>query len=481
MNRRMVFNIIGKILQTEAALLIVPIITAVCYRETDCLKYFLLTALAVFAAGLLISRFTKPKNTVIYAKEGFVIVAASWIVMSLTSAIPFCLTGDIPNYIDAVFETVSGFTTTGASILDNVEAMHKSTLLWRGFTHWVGGMGVLVFVMAILPSATERSLYIMRAEVPGPSVGKLVPRARTTARILYLIYVGFTLLQIILLLAGGMSLFDSLFHAFATAGTGGFGMKADSVGSYSPYLQWVITIFMLIYGVNFNLYYFLLIKKWKTVAKSTELWVYVGFFVVSTAIISANVFSLYGNLNDTVRTAAFQVSSVITTTGFSTVNFDLWPSLSKSVLLLLMFTGACAGSTAGGFKLSRVILVCKMARREFKRLLHPRSTNSIRFEGKTVDEQTLGGVSMYLIIYLICFISVFLLISFQPFSIETNFSAALSCFNNIGPAFGAAGPALSYSGYSYFGKIVLSAAMLLGRLEIYPLIIAFSPSTWSRK
>lgn len=481
MNKKMVFRTIGRILQIMSLLLLIPAVVALIYRESEQLFAFLITAAGSFAFGILLTLFTKTDNKVIYAKDGFVITALVWIFMALVGAVPFILAGDIPNYADAVFETVSGFTTTGASILTNVENLSYAALFWRSFTHWIGGMGVLVFVMAIIPNFTDRSIHIMRAEMPGPIIGKLVPRVKDTAKILYLIYIALTFLEIILLLAGGMPLFDSIFHSLGTAGTGGFSMKADGLSSYSPYCQWVITIFMLIFGVNFNLYYLILMKKIGTAIKSGELWTYVSMVFVSTALITANILSMSKSFSEAVRNAAFQVSSIVTTTGFSTTDFNLWPDFSKAILVILMFSGGCAGSTAGGFKVARIVIMFKNIKREIKKMVHKRSVSTVHFEGKAIDETTFNGVNTYLAVYMICLLAVFLLISVEPFGFETNFTATVSCFNNVGPGLAGVGPMSSYAAYSGFSKIVLSFAMLLGRLEIFPIIILFSPHIWRKK
>ena len=481
MNKRMIFSTLGKLTLSEALLMVLPLIVSLIYGEFKVALSFLITIAIAFVIGFLLHKCFKPQNQVIYAKEGFIIVAFGWLIMSAIGSLPFVLSGDIPSYVDAFFETVSGFTTTGASILRDVEALSRGSLFWRSFTHWVGGMGVLVFIMAILPSISDRSIHIMRAEMPGPIVGKIVPRARETARILYIIYFAFTLIEVILLLVGGMPFYDSLVHSFGTAGTGGFGIKADSIASYTPYLQWVITIFMFLFGVNFNLYYLLLLKKVRSVVKSTEFWAYLGVTVAATAVICVNVMPMFENFGDALRASAFQVSSIITTTGYSTVDFNLWPTLSKTVLICLMFVGACAGSTGGGFKITRLVMIFKSINQEIKRMIHPRSVSAVKFEGKTLDKTTINGLSAYLAIYVILFITVVLFISFEPFDFETTFSAALSCFNNIGPGLGAVGPMGSYADYSAFSKIVLSFAMLFGRLEIYPLLIALIPSTWTKK
>ena len=480
MNRRMILNTVGLMLKVEAALLLLPAIAALIYGES-CLWSILISAAISLAAGFALTLLSRPKSQVIYAREGFITVALAWVAVSAVGALPFYISREIPSYIDAFFETVSGFTTTGASILANVEVMSRGLLFWRSFTHWVGGMGVLVFVMALVPSVTDRSIHIMRAEMPGPVVGKLMPRARDTASILYKIYVGMTLLQIILLWIGGMPLFESIVHAFGTAGTGGFGVKADSIAGYSPYLQWVITVFMLLFGINFNLYYLLLIRRFRAAAQSSECWYYLGIVGVCIALITVNILPMYANFREALRLSAFQVASIVTTTGYATADFNLWPQFSKAILLLLMIMGACAGSTGGGLKVSRAVMLFKMVGKEIRHLLHPRSVNSVRFEGKHVDGATLKSVSSYFAIYIICILAICLILSLEPFDLETNLSATLACFNNIGPGLAAVGPASNYAAYSPVSKLVLSLAMLLGRLEIYPLLLTLAPGTWIRK
>ncbi|MBR6708049.1 MAG: TrkH family potassium uptake protein [Clostridia bacterium] len=480
MNRRMIFFLVGRIAQAEAIMLLLPALVSLIYLER-CIWSILLTIVICLAIGFALTLAARPRSTVIYAREGFAIVALGWILTSLLGALPFVFSGEIPSFVDALFETVSGFTTTGASILTDVEAMSHGLLFWRSFTHWVGGMGVLVFIAAIVPNLSDRSIHIVRAEMPGPVVGKLVPRVKDTAKILYIIYIAMTLIQIVFLLAGGMPLFDSIIHTFGTAGTGGFGIKADSIASYSPYLQWVITIFMLLFGINFNLYYLMLIRRFRTALRSDELWTYLGIVAVSIAVITYNILPITEGFAHALRLSAFQVASIVTTTGYATTDFNLWPGLSKAILFLLMFVGGCAGSTAGGLKMSRVIMLLRSIGREFKRMLHPRSVASVRFEGKSADEQTLGSIQIYFTIYMICAAIIFLILSIEPVDFETNLSATIACFNNVGPGFAAVGPAGSYAAYSPLSKLVLTAAMLLGRLEIFPLILALSPSTWSKK
>ena len=477
MNRSLILYFTGRLICIEALLMLLPMAVAFLYRE-DCAWAFIAVILPALLFGSIISFFFRPKNKTIYAREGFVIVVLSWLLFSAIGALPFVISGQIPSYIDAFFETVSGFTTTGASILTDVESMSHGLLFWRSFTHWIGGMGILVFIVALLPGISDRSIHILKAEMPGPIMGKLVPRLKDTARVLYLIYIVLTLVQIVLLLAGGMSLFDSVLHTFGTAGTGGFGIKADSVGSYSPYLQWVITIFMVIFGVNFNLYFLLLRRRIKDVMRSSELWVYLGIVSVATALITINILPQYKVFSDSLRHGAFQVASIITTTGYTTQNFDLWPTFSKVILLLMMFIGACAGSTAGGLKVSRVVILFQSIKQEFRKLLHPRSVTVVKFEGKTLDKSTLTNVKNYFALYMICLLTIFLVISWEPMNIETHLSAAVACFNNVGPGLAAVGPAASYAAYSPLSKLVLSFAMLLGRLEIFPLLLTLAPSVW---
>ena len=483
MNRKMVFYLLGKILCIEATLMLLPLVFSLIYKESEAVYAFVVTIIISMLFGILLVKINRPKDKTIFAKEGFVIVALSWIILSMIGALPFVISGAIPNFIDAFFETVSGFTTTGATILDSeqIETMAKGLLFWRSFTHWVGGMGILVLVMAIVPTESGSSIHIVRAEMPGPIVGKLVPKLKSTAKILYLIYIFLTALQVVLLLAGGMDFYESLVHSFGTAGTGGFGIKGDSIASYSPYIQWVITIFMLIFGVNFNIYYLILVKKIRTAFKSEELWIYIGIVTVAIGLITYNIYHLFGNFAESLRQSAFQVASIISTTGYATTDFNLWPGLSKGILFLLMFLGGCAGSTAGGLKVSRVILLFKRVSANLKHALHPRSTEFVRLEGKKVENDTLTGVSVYFALYFFVFTLIFILLLFEPFDLETNISTVATCFNNVGPGLSKVGPAGNYDIYSYFSKTVLSLAMLAGRLEIYPLILLFSPNTWLKR
>ena len=480
MNFKIVSYIVGRIMQLEAALFMLPLITSLIYGEIKSAVSFLISAAIALVIGLFLSYVTGKNDKLLFAREGFATVAVAWILMSAVGALPFVISGQIPSYVDALFETISGFTTTGASILANVEALGKGMLFWRSFTHWLGGMGVLVFIMAILPQDSGRAIHIMRAEMAGPVVGKLVPKIKDTAKILYLIYIALTLVQIILLLLGGMSFYESLVHAFGTAGTGGFGILGDSIGSYNPYLQWVITIFMLIFGVNFNLYYLLLIRQTKTVFMNTELWAYIGIVVASSLVITSNIYHIYGSASTSLRHAFFQVASVITTTGFSTTNYDMWPEFSKALIILLMFIGGCAGSTAGGIKISRFIIAFKTLFKDIRQMAHPRSVSAVKLEGRKLDDKTVHGVNAYFSLYLIMFLLIFVCLSLEPFDFETNFTATLACFNNIGPGLGAVGPASSFAAYSAPAKLLLSLAMLLGRLEIFPIILIFTPSFWKK-
>ena len=481
MNRKAVLYTVGRITVLEGVLLALPLLVSLYFREWKTATAFILSVLLAFAVGFLFMFFNRQGEKPMFAKTGFLTVALSWIVLALIGALPFTVSGVIPSYVDAVFETVSGFTTTGASILPDPTVLSKGLLFWRSFTHWIGGMGVIVLMLAVLPADSGRSIHIMRAEVPGPVVGKLVPRIRDTAKILYIIYLALTLLQFVFLACGDMAVFDSILHTFGTAGTGGFGIKPDGVGGYSPYSQWVITVFMLLFGMNFNLYYLLLLGRLKPIFKSAEMWCYLAIVAVSGGIVIINTLPMYETVGETVRHAFFQVSSIVTTTGFSTTDFNLWPGLSRAVIFLLLFVGGCTGSTAGGLKVGRVILLFKTIGRDLKKLLRPRSVSVVHSEGKPVQDDTLHAVTSYFSLYILLILVVFFVISFEPFSIETNFSAAVSCVNNVGPGLDAVGPTASYAGYSALSKIVLTLAMLFGRLEIYPLLFLLTPSTWSKK
>ena len=481
MNRKMVFFIIGRILLLESILLSLPMAVSIYYWDGGQIP-LLFSMLLSLALGATLTRFMRPDSQVIYAREGFLITGLAWVIISVLGALPFVLSGEIPSFVDAFFETVSGFTTTGASILTDVEKMSRSMLFWRSFTHWIGGMGMLVLMVAVMPNLPGRTIHILRAEMPGPTMGKLSPKLSDTARILYLLYIALTVVELLLLLAGGMPLFDSAVHTFGTAGTGGFGIRADSVAGYSPYLQWVIAVFMMLFGLNFNLFFLLTMRRFKSVLRSEELWTYVAIVLASTALICWNILPLFDCFSDALRHAFFQVTTISSTTGFSTVNFDSWPSLSRMVLVLLMFIGACAGSTAGGLKVSRVVLLFKTFRREIRHLLHPHSVTTIRFEGRTVENTTLSSVATYFALYMGLFVLFWFIVSFQPgHDGVSNFTAVAACYNNIGPGLNLVGPAGSYAGYSPFVKLVLSLAMLFGRLEIYPMLISLMPGVWLKK
>lgn len=481
MNKRMVFYIVGQILKTEALLLVLPLIVAFWYGDKT-VPAFLITMAVGLALGFLMS-IKKPKDTNIYAREGFVIVAICWVTMSLVGMLPFLFSGEMTSPFDAFFEMVSGFTTTGASVLTNVEAMSRSLLFWRSFSHWIGGMGVLVFVLAILPSVGDsRSIHMMRAEVPGPIFGKLVPKMRNTSIILYAIYLGMTILQIILLCAGGMPLFDSMTHAFGTAGTGGFSIKNLSVGYYNnAYFEWVIGIFMVLFGVNFNLYYLILLKRFGQAFKDEELHVYIGIIVFASVTIALNIMNLYQNFGVSIRQAFFQVSSIMTTTGFSSTDFNVWPEYSRGALVLLMFIGACASSTGGGIKVSRIILFFRMVKRGILHMLHPRAVETVHVNGRPVDERVLVNAGIFFFAYTFIASGTVLLLSLEGFSLETCFTAMAACLNNIGPGLHLVGPMGNYSEFSSLSKLLLSFNMLAGRLEIFPMLILFAPSVWRKK
>lgn len=479
MNYRVIRHILGWVLKIEALCMIFPLICSFVYKERNEIYIFAFCIIITFAMGILLSLGT-PKNRNIYAREGFVTVALSWILMSLFGALPFAVSGSIPNYADAFFETVSGFSTTGASILTDVEALPYSLLFWRSFTHWIGGMGVLVFLVALLPLSGSNNFFLVKAESPGPKVCKLVPNIKVSAKILYEIYIVLTVIEIALLIAGGMNIFDALTLSFGTAGTGGFAIKNSGLADYTSYQQIVITVFMLIFGVDFSLYYLLLIKKFKLALKSDELRCYLGIIAVAIAAISINCFNLFGNIFDAVKHSAFQVASIITTTGYSTCDFDKWPSFSKTILVLLMFTGACAGSTGGGIKVSRIIILLKTIAKEIKIGAHPKTTLKVKMNGHAIEHETIRTINVFMAAYLAIFAASLLAISIDNFDFTTNFTAVASAINNIGPGLAKVGPMSNFSGYSQFSKIVLSFDMLVGRLEIFPILILFSPHTWKK-
>lgn len=481
MNYRMLLYILGRILGTEAILMILPLICSVIYKEN--ILPFLIPILILFALAALLS-FKKPKETTISSREGFLCVALAWIIMSVFGALPFVISGEIPRFVDALFETVSGFTTTGSSVVSDVEAMSKGMLFWRSFTHWVGGMGVLVFVLAIMPKSDIKGtkyMHLMRAEVPGPTVGKLVPKISQTARVMYGIYILLTVIEIILLLFGGMDLFESLLHTFGTVGTGGLGIKNDSIASYSPYCQYVIATFMMLCGINFNLYYFLLIGQVTKAFKNEELWCYLGIVAVSVTTITISIMNMYNTFEESFRHAFFQVASIVSTTGYTTVDFGQWPVFTHVILVLLMFCGASAGCTAGGIKVGRVMLLLKNAKREVHYILHPRSVKSVKIDGKVADHETVRGATSYIIMYIVIYIiSMVLITLFDGVDLTTGFTAVTATINNIGPGLGEVGPSSNYAFLSDASKIILSLDMLIGRLEIFPILILLSPSSWKK-
>ena len=491
MNVKVVFSTIGRMLLVEAVLLCLPLTVALIYQEYNYVLPFIIPIIALIIIGLLLSK-NKPDTSKMFSKEGFAVVGLSWVLLSLFGALPFTIGGIIPNYIDALFETVSGFTTTGSSIVTNIDAWYdsaKSMLFWRSFTHWVGGMGVLVFVLAILPKSEGQSIYLIKAESTGPKVGKLVSKVKLTARILYLIYLGLTLTCFILLAFDPtMPVFDALLHAFGTAGTGGFGLHAESLGYYSIYSQIVVAIFMMLFGINFNIFYLFLIGNLKEVFKNNELRWYLGIIILSTTLITIDIFLdsalAYKSIAIALKDSFFQVSSIITTTGFATADFAKWSTFSKMILLTLMFIGGCAGSTGGGIKVSRVVILLKSARREIKKLAHPNSVSNIKMDGDTLDEDVVKGVTNYFAIIMILFIIGVLIISLDPNikDLETVITSVAACLNNIGPGLSSMiGPLGSFADFSIVSKITLIFAMLLGRLELYPILLVFNSKVWLGK
>lgn len=475
----MVMYLLGTILMIEAALLVLPAAVALGYGE-DIIPFLITIGLLVVIS--LPNIILKPKNKRIFAREGFITVAAGWVLLSAFGALPFVFSGAIPSYIDAFFETVSGLTTTGATILTEIESLPRGILFWRSLTHWIGGMGVLVFMLAILPSANGETMYLMRAEVPGPTKGKLVPKMRQSSLILYGIYVVLTAIMVVALLICGLPVYDAVVNSFATAGTGGFAVLNNSIAGYNNIAaEWVIAVFMLLFGINFNLFFFMLIGRVRDVFKSEELKTYLIICGVSTTAIAINTYHMFGNLPDTVRSSFFQVTSIMSTTGFATADFNLWPQFSRSIIVILMFIGACAGSTAGGLKLSRVLILIKSIVYEVRRMLRPNSVNVVKLDGEVVSNDTVHSATRYFVVYISILLSAFLLISVDGFSFETNFTSVITCINNVGPGLDVVGPVGNFSGFSMFSKIILSLTMLVGRLEIMPMMILFSPFTWKRR
>ena len=482
MNVKMMGRLMAQILTIESIFMVPALFISLYHGETGAVRGFLYTlALMILLESVMFFLCRKAPDG-FYAKEGMVCVGLSWMFLSLLGCLPFYISREIPSYIDAFFEIVSGFTTTGASILSDVEALSKGLLYWRSFSHWLGGMGVLVFLLALGSGSKEKgfTMHLLRAESPGPDVGKLVPRMRKTAGILYVLYIGLTVLNIIFLLIGKMPLFEAVCTAFGTAGTGGFGVKNDSLASYSPYIQNVTTVFMALFGINFSCYYLLLLGQWKGVFKDEELRMYVLIILGCVLLIVLDLRGYYGSLSETIRHAAFQVSSIITTTGYATTDFDLWPSFSKALLIGLMIVGACAGSTGGGLKCSRLLLLLKSLHRNIRQVLQPRKIMVVRSNKRTVDETVLDNANAYLAAYATIIMVSFMLISLDGFSIGTNFTAVLACFNNIVPGMEAVGPTCNFAGYSTFSKLVLIMDMLAGRLEIFPILALFSRGAWKQ-
>ena len=478
MNFRIIAYIVGWVCNFQAMFMVLPCITALIYQEHEFFA-FLISMIVCLIVGLPLT-IRKPKNKVFYTKDGCVAVALSWFALCISGAVPFVLSGAIPHPIDAFFETVSGFTTTGSSILTDVEVLPHCILIWRSFTHWIGGMGVLVFILTLLPLAGGYHMNLMKAESPGPSVGKLLPKVQSTAKVLYKIYIALTIALIIFLLLGGMPLYDSLCAAFGTAGTGGFGIKSDSMGSYSLYIQIVITIFMILFGVNFNVYFLLLTRKFSQALKSEEVRCYFFVIIASALMITFNVRHLFDNVWEALQQAFFQVGSIITTTGYATTDFNQWPAVSRTILVLLTFCGACAGSTGGGIKISRLLLLAKSVRKELHLYLHPNAVKKIKMDGKAVSHEVMRATNIYMIVYLMLMAVSIFLISFDEFDLVTNFTAVATTLNNVGPGLSLIGPTGNFGIFSPLSKLVLSFDMLAGRLELFPILILFLRETWKK-
>lgn len=476
MNIKMLIYILGKVLLIEGVLMLLPIGCGWIYGESETV-YYLVCALAYVTLGYLLS-FKKPRNMTIFIKDGCVATALSWVVLSIGGCIPFILTGEIPSFTDAMFETASGFSTTGASILTNVEAMSHCSLLWRSLTHWIGGMGVLVFLLAVVPMTGGSNMNLMRAESPGPTVGKIVPKVRSTAKMLYLIYLAMTVTEIIILTLCGMPFFDSLCSSFGTAGTGGFGVRNDSFASYAPHIQVIVAVFMIMFGMNFNFYYYFTTKQINKAFKMSEIKVYLAVIAIVTAIICFSVRGLYGSFGEALRHSFFQVATIITTTGFATTDFDLWPSVAKFLLLSLMILGACASSTGGGIKVARFQIMFKSVKREIQSYIHPKTVKKIHVDGKTVDSEIIHSVALYFFIYMIIFATSMFIVSFEGHDLVTVFSSVAATFNNIGPGLSLVGPTQNYSFFSGLSKWVFIFDMLAGRLELMPLIVFLAPTTY---
>ena len=478
MNISIILYTLGRVLAIESAFMVLPGIVAIIYRENNWWTYFVV-ALVGMLTGLLIS-LKKPKNTQFFAKEGFASVGLAWFLISLTGALPPFISREIPNYIDAVFEMSSGFTTTGATILTDVEAMSHATLFWRSFSHWIGGMGIFVFLLAVMPMVGGVNMHLLRAESPGPVVGKLVPKMKDSSQILYFIYIFLTVVQILSLWIMGMSFFEAVCTACATAGTGGFGVYNSSIASFSTLIKWDVTIFMILYGINFNVYFLILARKFKNIFKMEEVRTYLLVIVVSVLIITLNIFKMYDSFGGALTDAAFQVASIITTTGFATCDFNLWPSLAKTILVILMITGACAGSTGGGLKFSRVLILIKAVRQEINSFIHPRSVKAVGMDDRTVDKAVVKSVCVYGVLFTLIYLGSVFIVSIDKYDMVTNFTAVLATMNNVGPGFEVVGATGNYAGFNYLSKIVFIFDMLAGRLELYPILLLFVPMMWKK-
>ncbi len=477
MHYRMIGYVLGMLLVFEGLFFCVPILTAIVYGESAVWAFVAVAAICLALGGLMVWK--KPTSTTLFARDGFVIAGLGWIVLSFFGALPFYISGEIPSFVDALFEAVSGFTTTGASVLSDVEALSNSMLMWRSFTHWVGGMGVLVFIMAFVPISGGQTMHIMKAESPGPSVSKLVPKVKTTAMVLYTLYLVLTLVMFVLLLFGGVNLFEALNIAFATAGTGGFAFKNSGMAEFNPYVQYVVSIGMLLFAINFGCYFMLLQKKWKE-ACNCELRTFLGIVAVTVTLICFNVRDQFATLEETFRHVLFTVASLISSTGFATVDYNVWPELSRTLLLMVMCIGACAGSTGGGFKVSRVIILFKSFRMELEQLIHPKQMKKVKMDGRPIEHEMVRSVSVYLVCFVLVFgVSMFVM-AFDNLDLVTNFSAVLACLNNVGPGLEVAGPMSNYAVFSTPAKLVLIFDMLAGRLELFPILLLFTPSTWKR-
>ncbi len=479
MNYSVIRYILGWIMIVEAALMLMPAMVGLIYKESQGWSFIWVLAGSAALGGLLVIK--KPQNMNFYVKEGFITVALSWIIMSVVGCLPFVFNGDIPKFTDALFETISGFTTTGATILTDVEGLAKCSLFWRSFTHWIGGMGVLVFLLAIVPMTGGTNMNLMKAESPGPSVDKIVPKVRYNALILYGIYIVLTVLEIVFLVIGDMSVFEAFTTAFSTAGTGGFGIRNDSIASLSPYIQWVVTIFMILFGINFGVYFLLLTRKFKQAVKHEEARTYLIIIIVSALIIFKNIYDIMPSGKDAIRHAFFQVASIMTTTGFMSADFDLWPVLSQTILVVIMFIGACAGSTGGGIKVSRIMILIKTMFKEITSFLHPRSVKKVTVEGKVVEHDTVRATNVFIVSYILIFVTSLFLITIDNNDLVTNFTSVAATINNVGPGLSMVGPTQNFSHFSGLSKYVFMFDMLAGRLEIFPLLLLFSPSVWKGK